>query len=225
MFKLRAKNINPTISFINLRKLIGILGMILPLACYLGGKLFSGLNLQPSISSYYYTNARDIFVGVLVGVSMFLVTYRGYELIDDIVSTTTGIAGLGIAIFPCLLQKVKFDEVGLFQIIATRSNILHTLCAGIFFTLLAVNSIFIFTLTDKKSSMTKNKKIRNIVYIACGVIIIVTIVVMVVLNIVFKEAGLENSPIIFILETILLEAFGISWLVKGKTILKDKRVK
>ncbi|MDI6800364.1 MAG: hypothetical protein QMD53_06890, partial [Actinomycetota bacterium] len=111
---LRTKVPDPVISYKNLRRLIGILGMLLPLVCYLGGRLFSGLTLQRSISFYYYTNAGDLFVGLLVAVAMFMVTYQGYEVIDDVVSSVIGFMALGIAIFPCLFsESVRRNKVAI----------------------------------------------------------------------------------------------------------------
>jgi len=216
---LRTKNSDPIISFINLRRLIGILGMALPLVCYLGGRLFAGLPLGPSISSYYYTNAGDAFVGVLVGVAMFLATYRGYERLDDIVSTATGIMGLGIALFPCLNHA--YEKVGFFNLSVGLSNVMHSTSAGLFFLLLAVNSIFIFTMTDDKARMTDNKKKRNVVYVVSGIVIIVCLVALGILQALYSQEYLDGKTWVFFLETILLEAFGISWLVKGETLFRD----
>ncbi len=217
---LRVKNANPMISFENLRRSIGVLGMVLPLICFFGGLLISGLKLGPSISSYYYTNVRDAFEGILVCVALFLISYRGYELVDDIVSSLTGIFGFGIALFPCF--NLAFKNTGFLQLNIDTSNTLHTVCAGLFFLLLAINSIFIFTLTENKKKPTKNKKIRNAIYIGCGLVIIVCLIIAGILHCLYDQNYLDTKIWIFILETILLEAFGISWLVKGNTLFRDR---
>jgi len=157
-------------------------------------------------------------VGLLVGVGMFLTTYNGYEQIDSIISKTTGLAGLGIAIFPCLSN---ITPVGFFQLNAKMSNGFHLTCASIFFVLLAINSIFIFTLTGDKNTMTKNKKRRNAIYIACGIIILLAIVTLIIIEMTVDPVVIEQKCLIFYCETIMLEAFGISWLVKGETIFRD----
>ena len=128
---LRIKNDDPVMSYINLRRAVGILGMVLPLICFLGGLINENISLGPSISSYYYTNVQDALEGILVGVAIFLLAYRGYELIDDIVSTITGIAGLGIAVFPCL--HAGYPNTGFFQLDSHVSTVLHGICAGLFF--------------------------------------------------------------------------------------------
>lgn len=219
---LRLKNANPVVSFSNLRRLIGILGMAMPLICFLGGLLFQGDPLQSSISAYYYTNVRDVFTGIMVAVGIFMITYRGYELIDDIVSNAIAVCALGVALFPCALVVIPPSNIGFFQLYSDVSSIGHAISAGSFFFLLAMNSIFIFTLSDKSKQKTKNKEIRNVIYITSGVIILLALVGIGVLNLMYSPKDLEATAYLFILETILLEAFGISWLVKGNTLFRDK---
>jgi len=220
---LRIKNVNPVISYFILRRLIGILGILLALVCYGGGRLFSDLSLQPSISFYYYTNVRDLFVGLLVGVSMFLITYKGYEVIDNIVSNITGMVGLGIAIFPCLFSKEVTMSVGFFQFNPELSNTLHLICSASFFVLLALNSLFLFTLTDKNKEMTENKKKRNKVYITCGIIILASLISLVFIKLTVDPKIIDEKKIVFIFEAVMLVSFGISWLVKGETIWRDPK--
>jgi len=172
----------------------------------------------------------------MVVVSLFLITYKGYEVIDNIISTITGIFGLGIVIFPCLLDKevqtpigcllsteVKCP-IGFFQRNPDISDFLHIVCSVIFFLLLAVNSFFLFTLTDKKKEMSNNKKKRNIVYRVCGIVIFISLIVLGTLFIVNRQI-LEEKSIIFVLETIMVVSFGVSWIVKGGRGFKDPKSK
>lgn len=209
------------ISYKALRRLIGILGIMLPFVCVLGGWLFSKESIQSSISLYYYTNMRDFLVGLLFLVSMFLITYKGKLVIDMVVSTITGIAGLGVAIFPCLIEQCCPHGVGIFQLYPVNSNVIHLTCAALFFTLLAINSIFLFTRLDKP--VTPEKLIRNRIYITCGIIILACLVGLVISMILSPEFR-ANTRIILILETIALLAFGTSWLIKGETLFVDKQI-
>lgn len=218
---LRSKNVSPVISYKNLRRVIGIFGILLPLVCYLNGILFASTPLQPSISAYYYTNARDFFVGLLVAVGLFLMTYKGYETIDIVISTATGIAGIGVAAFPCMPPDNILIKTGIFQLPSNISNTIHLICAIIFFLLLAVNSIFIFTLTDKTKPPTANKKKRNIIYIICGCVILAMMILLLIVMLV--PSLIPFIGIVFVLESICLVAFGISWLVKGETLFKDAK--
>lgn len=213
---------NMVISYVQLRRLIGILGMVLPFACAIGGILITHISILSSISGYYYTNMRDVLVGILIGVSMFLVTYNGYDKRDEFVTNGAGIAGVGIAIFPTNLRGEPLLKVGVFQLTSRTSNMVHSLCAAVFFGLLAYMSICLFTLSDPNKEKSKNKKRRDKIYIACGCIMILGLIGTILSVFLMSGDAREHTKIIFILETFMLEAFGISWLVKGKTILRDK---
>jgi hypothetical protein len=170
---LKKKNANPLISHVTLRKWIGILGILLPAVCWLGGKLAS-LDLQQSISFYYHTNVRDYFVGILVVVSLFLITYKGYENRDNILTTITGIFGLGVVTFPCLLDKEVNGPIidcllstkvgcpiGFFQLNPNISDKIHMYCSVAFFSYLQRTPYFCLRkpIRKKKCGSTKGKGI------------------------------------------------------------------
>jgi hypothetical protein len=209
------------ISYKNLRRLIGILGIALPAIC-LTGFLFTGASIQPSISHYYYTNVRDAFIGIMIGVSMFLITYDGYTKIDDWITNFTGFFGLGIALCPCLYLANPSIHVGFFNLSSNVSDYIHLTCAILFFTLLAYNSIFLFTKTGADEKMTANKKKRNILFVICGIVMFGSLVTMIILRWALEEPAFSSKPIVFILESLMLTAFGVSWLVKGETMWQDK---
>jgi uncharacterized protein YacL len=190
------------ISYKNLRRLIGILAISLPLIC-LAGSLFTKYPLQPSISHCYYTNVRDVFIGILIGVSI------------------TGFLGFGIAICPCICLNDPKMNVGFFNLNPSISNAIHLSCAILFFALLAINSIFLFTQTTKPKSMSKNKKARNLLFIICGIIILLSLLALLIVRIVLGETEFNSKPIVFFIESAMLFAFGISWLVKGETMWRD----
>ncbi len=55
----------------------------------------------------------------------------------------------------------------------------------------------------------------------CGVVIFVSVLILAILNIILGDKLLEtNWELVF--ETIMLLAFGISWIVKGKSLFADK---
>ena len=62
----------------------------------LGGFIQNGFVILDSISNYYYTNMRDFFVGLLFAISLFLISYTGYEKIDNIVGNISGLFALEI---------------------------------------------------------------------------------------------------------------------------------
>ena len=149
------------INTLRLRAMIGWLGMLLPwiVVALIG-------YFPASISATWYTNACTVFMIILGSASVLLISYKGYALIDDVILTCSGIAGLGICLFPCAVGNVS-GKVGTFMIDMNISNTIHCISALIFFALLAYNSIFLFT--KSTGEMTKKKKIRNIIYIGCGI--------------------------------------------------------
>ena len=153
-------------------------------------------------------------------VSLFLITYKGYSRLDLIVSTITGIAGLGVAIFPCYNELV-IERVGIFQLYSINSNYVHLTCAVTFFILLAINSIFLFTRTSKVL-VTLQKITRNKIYVVCGIVILVCVLGLLLSYFMLTPVQRFESKIFLILESIALLAFGISWLIKGETLFTDK---
>lgn len=215
---------NVIISYKNLRRLIGILGIALPVIC-LAGFICTGATIQPSISHYYYTSVRDAFTGIIIGVSMFLITYHGYTRVDDWITNVTGFLGIGIALCPCICLANPATHVGFFNLSSDISDYIHLTCAILFFTLLAYNSIFLFTKTTNGEKMTRNKKKRNILYVICGILMFGSLVTMIILRLSLGEHVFNSKPIVFVLESVMLIAFGVSWLVKGETMWRDKVLK
>ncbi len=186
------------INTIRLRALIGWLGMLLPwIVVVLIGYIPS------SISATWYTNACTPFMIILGSASFLLISYKGYDLIDDIVLTCSGIAGIGICLFPCAVNNVC-GEVGTFMIDMSISSNIHYICALIFFGLMAYNSIFLFT--KSTGEMTKKKRIRNIIYIVCGVGMIASFLILLLPYFYIQ---------VWLVETVALFFFGISFLTKA----------
>jgi hypothetical protein len=206
-----------TINYMTQRKAIGILGMILGFACILGGFIFAGINIKPSISAYYHSNMRDILVGVLVATSVFLFSYKGYDKHDNFITNLLGVSALGIALFPCKEEVLT----GSFMVLPSSiSGTIHLIFALTFFLLLAYNSIFLFT---KSSGIMTEKKIkRNKLYRISGVVILVSCAIAILP---VAVPALKSTKLILIAEIIMLIAFGISWVTKGDMILKDMETK
>ena len=91
------------------RRMIGTLGLLLPVLIYLIAGLratesLARWQLLDAVSDYYYTGAVAVFVGVLFALSLFLFTYPGYEgaIADRVVGAMGGLGALFVALFPTL---------------------------------------------------------------------------------------------------------------------------
>lgn len=196
--------------YLRIRNICGLLGVVLPWLA-----LFSaGIADKPSsewwwsISATYYQSPA--LVGVLVPASLVLILYIGYDLRDNLITSLSGIFGLGIVLFPCSVSWLdETTRVGFFQIPMYISNYLHCGCAAIFFMLIAYNSAFLFTKTG--GNMTDRKVLRNKIYKICGY-------GMFFFEVVFAIVTVCDAPgyCTMIVEIILLHLFGCSWLVKGE---------
>jgi hypothetical protein len=102
------------ISYLAMRRMIGILGVALPIVLVIGGFIQDEIAIQPSISGYYYTNMRDFFIGMLCIVSIFLMSYKGYEKVDNFVGNLSGLFALGMVLFPTEMCNGYNSKVGIF---------------------------------------------------------------------------------------------------------------
>jgi hypothetical protein len=205
--------------YLRIRNLCGLLGIILPwIALFSAGiKMDKAAGWWWSISATYYQS--DALVGVLVPASIVLMSYIGYERIDNLVTTLTGLFGLGIVLFPCKVGWIPDGSpVGFFQLPIEFSHILHLSFAGLFFLFAAINSLFLFTRHGE--TMTDRKKVRNLIYRICGWGMIGLEALLVVLGLLF---GTPNW-FVMVIEILLLLLFGFAWLVKGEffPFLNDK---
>lgn len=197
-----------SINTIRLRVAIGVLGAALPLivlalcaiyGCVPGNHLF-----PDSISAtYYYAPTVAPFMMILGSAGLALMCYNGYNRFDDIINTITGLLAWCICLFPC--YNYRYEKVGTFQIPVETSMWIHNISAALFFILLAYNCLFLFTKSSGK--MTRNKKIRNVIYRICGIGMILALVA------IFFVSSIYSGT--WWVEMIALFFFGIAFLTKA----------
>ncbi len=92
-------------TYITLRFGMGVLAAALPLVLYVVGK-FHGINLQGSMSAYYWAGAdgviapRGVFVGGLLAIGAFLYLYKGFTISENIALNFAAIFAAIVAFFP-----------------------------------------------------------------------------------------------------------------------------
>ncbi len=209
------------ISYMTIRRVIGVVAIGLPICVIAGGFIQDGHGIQGSISGYYYTNMRDVFVGMLSVVALFLMTYRGYDVIDDIVGNLSGVFALGMLVFPTSMYSGKVVRVGVFLVDDDISGYIHLAFGALFFFSLAFFSLFLFT-RKGPGPLGKDKRRRNMIYRSCGWIMILAIISITMYTLTLRDTVLARCNPVLILESVALIAFGTSWLVKGHTLFKDR---
>jgi hypothetical protein len=134
-----------TITYFTLRKIIGFLAFFLAPALVFGTFILDHTTyIQVSMSAYYHTGVRDLLVGVICGISLFLFSYHGYKWYDSLASKLAGLFALGIAFFPTSPTNDKSDII----------SILHYHLSYIF----VIFSIVCYLLTKSKGNMTAKKQ-------------------------------------------------------------------
>ena len=126
-----------------LRCLIGWLAILLP---WIVALVIGFIPNSISITFYEFLTASPIFMIVLGSASILLICYQGYEKKDDILNTVAAICGLGVCLFPT--AHWAYPIVTIFSIPSNVSSAIHLGCAIVFFILLAINSLFLFTKTN-----------------------------------------------------------------------------
>ncbi|PST83360.1 DUF998 domain-containing protein [Pedobacter yulinensis] len=212
------------LSYRRLRKMVGVLGFCFPFALAFGS-LLSGActELQSSISGYYHTNMRDLFVGVLCVVAFFFFAYRAYSLADRLAAKLASVFALGVAFFPtgaippfdsCRLEPYRQDSL---------TGYIHYAAAALLFLDMVYFCFFLFTRSAPSAGTTPEKRKRNRVFRTCGAIILVCILLLALyFSTLDKCPAVVNLKPVLWLEAIALMAFGCSWLVKGELLLADR---
>jgi len=192
------------VSYLTLRKVVGALGMALPVVVAVWG-LALGSPLLPSISDYYGLQTRDAFVGILFTVACFMFTYHGPNRKDNIAGNWACLFALGVALFPDSGTKLE--------------QTVHYASAAALFLVLAYFSLCLFTLSGPEQTAAKRR--RNQVYRVCGVAMLACIGLIAVYKLLLAGTPIDRLKPVFWLEAAALWAFGISWAVKGEVILRD----
>jgi succinate dehydrogenase/fumarate reductase cytochrome b subunit len=180
------------------RRLIGWIGLLCPRCSWASRS-------SATASRAYYTGAVTLFVGMLVGLALFLFTYRGfdnaYHKADRAVAIIAGAAALVVALFPTAAPA------GMAPLAWWRpwTGVLHHAAAIVLFAMFAVFALWLFRL--RPDGKTQTRGWRNKVYVGCGALIIACI----------AWAGVNGYAAreIFVPESIALVAFSFSWLLKG----------
>ena len=163
-----------------------------------------------SISDTYYANSKAIMIGILSITSFYFATYKGYDIRDRIINILAAICAAGVALFP------NKGVDGLIQM-PNIGGIIHCAFALVLYLTFFLNCIWLFRLGD---SNTKEKKIRNNVYLGCGISIAVAAGVLVAGNIFNLKHYIPNF--VWIAEVVAQIAYATAWFIKSGRFIKDK---
>jgi hypothetical protein len=193
-------------SYVFLRRSIGLIGMALPVVLIVGNLFWRPVRVLGSISGYYYSPLQGVFVGSMCAVGVFLLSYRGVRLLDDLISNVAAVAAVGLALFPTTPSGPRT---------ATQQHIaiVHAVCAATFFVMLALFCLVRFPEPDSQlTAADPHRRGRDIAYYATGSMILLCLLLVVVTS---QLPRIEPAHPLLVLETVAIFSFGVAWFVKG----------
>ena len=213
-----------------IRKLIGVLGLSLPIALPIANWEFLA-----SISHYYYASLPSlIFIIVLSAFGLFLISYKGYKIdkttekiSDDFLTNIGGLAALIVVFIPTkcsdsmsvVIERLcGTTNMPLFGHTLPYLSTIHLVSAGVFILCMGWMSRFKFIRGSDDGNHGLYKWCGNLVFIAVGLILVCLVLELLKINFPLKDYY------VYIFETMAIIPFGISWLVKGRAIDDVKRM-
>ncbi|MBV6696680.1 hypothetical protein [Kitasatospora aureofaciens] len=186
-----------------LRLGVGAIGILLPVALPLGNWLFAELRglstagfWPASMSGSYYTSTRNIFVGSMCALGVFLVCYR-FDRRDDRWSTAAGAFALGVALFPTTPPNATT--------FAATIGVLHLIFAGLLMFVLAMFCVYSFRDPHYAQQPWLSRG-----YLAAGVLILALLPVAVAAGVTGVGMDWQIRPV-YLCEWLATWAFGAAW--------------
>jgi hypothetical protein len=216
-------------SYLLIRTVVGVLGVLLPVALVAGEAVGvpGPVRVRDSLSAYYATPLRDLFVGVLCVIAVLLATYLAGQprSWDFLLSLTAGAALLVVVAFPidrsglppgappcgstpqppgCSPVQQALGE-------AVTAHV-HEAAAAVAFLALAALS-FVFA---RRERLDGGSRAAAAGHVACGALMLAAEA----LALAGSLLGLRLGPLtaLYVGEVAALWAFGASWLLAGRDL-------
>lgn len=189
---------------------VGVIGFLLPIVLLVGNIITSArLTLLASMSASYYTHMRNVFVGSLCAIGVFLICYR-HDRREDRLSSLAGVFAILVAMFPTLPPTSVTPHPTQVQ---TTVGILHLCFAAGLFGLLAFFCLRLFG----DSRGRPGHRIHNAVYLVCGWVVVGCTVMIAAAGVLHFAWDLPLT-LTYVGEAVSVFAFGVAWLVKSAAI-------
>jgi hypothetical protein len=183
-----------------LRMVIAGGAIVLPAALLVWVALDPELAMMSSLSAFYYSPARSLFVGILVAIGVALVAYRGYTRGENALLNAAGGASIVVAMVPTGNSSVGG---------VNPVSLVHTVAAVGFFVLAALSIFFYGQETLESLPDTALRRRYRVAYRALAVLVVAFPAVAVLVTWV-----VDSSAVLFAGEAAALYAFAAFWMVK-----------
>lgn len=217
-------------SYLLIRTVVGFIGILLPIVLIIGEWLFlrGGVHVRGSLSAYYHSSMRDLFVASLCVTGFLLITYMAGErnTRDFRYSLIAGMAVLGVVVFPTGRPGLPNDapRCGTTPMAAGCSPVqqqlgeeltagIHFVCAAVFIVGLA-RIAYLFARRDQR----RNHEDKMALVQRICMWVILAAIVAVVAGELLDVTIWELTPL-YIGEVVCVWAFGVSWLLASRDLI------
>ena len=196
-------------TYYGLRVGLAAIGIALPILVVVAGGVLHGVWLEPSISQYYHTElkllwltTRDIFVGGLLAVAACLYLYKGYSNKENIALNLAGVFAALVALLPTAAAGHASGVI----------SKLHGTSAVLFFLCIAYVSLARSRDTLPLLTLGKRRRYERL-YKSTGWAMIVSPAAAVVLSLAFTP-GTGVNTVRFWVEALAVWSFAAYWIIK-----------
>lgn len=216
-------------SYLLIRTVVGLLGVALPTVLILADWLLIGgeAELRGSLSAYYHSPARDLFVGTLFVVGVLLMTYLAAQrdTWDFWLSLVAGVSALAVALLPtprpglpatarrCGEEPRPRGCSGVQQALGeTLTGALHFVAAAVFILCLAAMCfLFAHRAVRYDGALGVARFFRG-----AGVVILLAVGWAGLGSLAGIEA--DGLAALYLGEVVAVYAFGVCWIVTGRRL-------
>jgi hypothetical protein len=187
-------------------KTIGWVATLLPISLIAGNAIFETTVLPDSLSGYYYSPLKSVFVASFSVLGVLLIAYKGIDVLDQVVTTIAGAAFMGAGFFPTAPATAQHPSQG--------SLVLHAIHNVCIITAFAAMAWMAWRFSQRPGSPAQSV----VSYRTCAVAVAVCTIgfpLAPLLPASFRDA----VPAVFILETLAIFFSGAAWFVSSGALV------
>lgn len=204
-------------SYTRMRLVIGVVGLVFPFVLIALDRFLDGrLRFRSSLSDYYFSGARDVFVGFLIAIGVFLLTYRVREVrkVENWLGSIAGLAALVVALAP--MEVPRGGSPTPLQIARGEDAVAtwHYSAAITFFVAILLICVGFGIVEGKRDATTRGDlppSFWRMFHFGCALVIAAALVYVIL----GRTAADPPAYYLLIGESVAVVAFSISWLFKG----------
>jgi len=203
-------------TYLLLRRAIGWIGLLLPIVVIVGDAAFCSGPLPNSLSDFYYTPMRNILVGALCVLGVFLLLYDVSVRVDRWITNAAGMGVLGVAFLPGSPQVAHLTTSQ--EVIGN----IHVFFAAIAFVALSA-TMWRFAEAVSDGPGAPGPSPRAALFYRVSACVMLGFVIASGVAILLPLSVQNATLLIFDFEALAIITFGVCWLVKGHALSYDSR--